>query len=122
MPSSACKKKKHLTIPAQRVEKQRDQTLNRLGNRDLSFRRDGGDRLAPPEEATVEQHADELFRVERIATGALQQDRTRIHWQCRLGRQGVDELRGLRLCQRRKREHRRVALAAPPVGIALVER
>ena len=74
----------HLTLRAQRVQTRRDQPLNRLGDRDLCSRRDGGDGLAPPEEPTVEQHADELFRVERIATGALEQDRTRIRRQCRL--------------------------------------
>ena len=110
-----------LSLGGKRVDAGGDQRLDGLGNGDR-FARRGLD--GPPsgrEDAAVPEHADELLRVEGVATRTLEQGGLGLRRENGLHEQGREQPSRLLGGERRESDRRRVPVAAAPRGVALVE-
>ena len=105
--------KRRLLVRLERVETAGDEPLHRLRQRQLAF-------AQPPaapvteEVAAVDEHPDELLRVERIAFCADEQCLLELCRDEPLLEQVAEEGAGLAVAQRRQRDRRGVCPGSPP--------
>lgn len=105
-----------------RVEARLDQRLDGLRNRDLCLSRDQIPRgPATDQHAAIDEHPDELLRVQGVPSRSRQQGRLGLGREDRPVQERGDQLRGLLGRERRQRDGSVVPLAAAPGGCPLVQ-